>query len=425
MDRTPPKVVAAVPDSGAVGVRRRELTIRFSKVISERPSSQQATSLADMVLVSPRDGDPNVDWHRDNITISLRHGWRPNTAYTITLLPGIADLRNNVLRTPTVITFTTGATIPATTIRGAIFDAVRGTPDGGARVEAVARPDTSLVYVTVADSMGRFTLPGVNPGTYLLRGYTDDNRNRALDSREAYDSMTVTLRDSVRSEMLTFVHDSLGPQLGTVSPYDTVTLSATFDTPLDPAQRLNASQFVLLAPDSTRVSVTAVTLVREDTVGQRDTTQRRDTSAKQTPLGQPSGAPPSPPAAGGNAPPAGHPAAPPGAPRGAAALDSARRALAQQDTTRRDTTPGRGVPPRPTRALLIRTVLLTLPAPLKPRTEYRLRAVGIRGPTGVVLTSERTFTTPPARTAPSDSTGARRTGPRTPTLPHPLRQQRP
>ena len=94
-DAAPPVLVAIVPESGAVNMRPERVEFRFDEVVSERPS--RAPSLEQMVLISPSDGLPRVDWRRRTIAVRPRGDWKPNAVYTVTLLPGITDLRGNVM----------------------------------------------------------------------------------------------------------------------------------------------------------------------------------------------------------------------------------------------------------------------------------------------------------------------------------------
>ena len=116
----PAAITRTEPDTNAVNVRGKQFVIHFDEVIAEKPGS--AASLNDLVLISPRNSAPDVDWHRTSLSIHPHKGWLPNTAYTVTLLPGIADLRGNVRTTETVVSFSTGPTIPATSISGELFD---------------------------------------------------------------------------------------------------------------------------------------------------------------------------------------------------------------------------------------------------------------------------------------------------------------
>src|SRR3954465_13638806 len=111
-DVAAPEILSITPDSGTVGVKPKEVVFHFDEVVSERPTG--ATTLADLFMISPRDGVPSVSWHRDAITVKPAHGWRANTPYTVILLRGLADIRGNVRNTGATTFFSTGATIPRT-----------------------------------------------------------------------------------------------------------------------------------------------------------------------------------------------------------------------------------------------------------------------------------------------------------------------
>ncbi|MDQ2889629.1 MAG: Ig-like domain-containing protein [Gemmatimonadota bacterium] len=319
-------------------MRARELEIEYDEVISEHPAN--ASSLNDLVLVSPRNGAPRVDWHRSSISIRPSKGFRANTAYTVTVLPGISDLRGNIRRTPTVVTFSTGASIPRTVFSGTMFDWLSGLPVNTGMIEARPVSDTSVVYLTASDSIGHFHLVGVPAGQYLVRGYADPNHNRALDPGEAFDTTRVVLSDTINLEILTFAHDSAGPRLGTVTQTDSVTLRAIFDTPLDPRYPLTVAQFRLTGSDSSRIAVASVAPARPDTT-------------RGTPLLPP---------------------------------------VSQSAIPIPNRLPPPTVLPKPTRPLLVRDVIVVLAQPLRPGITYTLAALNAVGPTGRTLSSDRSFT---------------------------------
>ncbi|HEX6534290.1 MAG TPA: Ig-like domain-containing protein [Gemmatimonadaceae bacterium] len=382
-EHVPPKLLSVSPDSGAVNVRANEVQMQFDEVLSERPAGGGASDLAGIVLVSPRDGAPRVGWHRTRLTIRGRKDFRPNTVYTVTLLPGLADLRGNVRKEPTTIVFSTGPTIPRTRVRGIVFDWGAGTPLVAGNVEAIARPD-SVVYVGRADSTGRFELASLPPGTYTVIGYKDNNNNNEFDEREAFDSAHVVLKDSARVELLTFIHDTIGPRIDQVATTDSVTLRAKFDRPLDPSQNVSASMFRLERADSTAVPIRLAVSARSwdsthaTTAPAGDTTAARaDTAARRV----------GPPAAPG---------------RRAAAGDTTRRAPA----------------PKPSRPSPVSEVVIVAAQPLTPGATYRLEARGARNLLGHAANSSRAFVVPKATAestaAPGAPTAPRRRAPARP-----------
>lgn len=336
VDTEAPQIVRIAPDSGSTDVTPKHVVFRFDEVVSERPSG--ALSLAALFLISPREGEPHVDWSRDEIAIRPRDGWRQNTAYTITLLPGLADLRGNTRNTGATTIFSTGPTIPSGRITGTLFNWAENRIAARGLVEARTGPDTSLVYVASSDSAGDFVLANLPAGRYTVRGVIDDNSNRGLDPREAWDSVGVTLAESANIELLAFARDSTGARLSDVSVRDSVTLSLAFDNPLS-TQLPVAANVRVTGSDSTDIPVTAVALPAPDTATAR---------AGAAPVG------------------------PPG--------PSARR---------------------PSRPAPVRSIIVRLGRPLRRGLEYRVRVTDVRNLIGVARNSERTVVAPAATTPPA------------------------
>jgi uncharacterized protein (DUF2141 family) len=257
IDTKAPELVDVAPDSGATGITPKEAIFRFDEVVSERPSG--APSLQALFLISPRDGVPNVDWHRKEVSVRPSRNWRRNTAYTITMLPGMTDLRGNVRNTGAITVFSTGAEIPTSSIAGIVFNWLTGNPAPRAFVEARPAADSTIAYVAATDSTGTFRVSTLAPGRYRVRAILDDNSNRGLDPREAWDTVTVALTDTAGVEMLAFPHDSVGARLATVGLRDSVTLELLFDHAINVNQSFDASSISIRRSDSVDVPVISVT----------------------------------------------------------------------------------------------------------------------------------------------------------------------
>ena len=252
VDKAPPKIISITPDSGALNVRDRKVVFQFDDVVSDRLARGQ---LDQYFLISPRDGATRVAWHRHTIEIRPTRGFRPNTAYQITKLPGLADVRGNVDTTRLSFIFSTGPSIPAFSIIGRVFDWEAERPAANAIVEAIARPD-SVVYITSTDSVGGYDVGPFPPGTYTVRAYIDVNRNFAIDRQEKWDSTQVrftTTRPYVELDLIE--RDTLPPRISAVSQRDSTTLSVTFDHPIDPAMPITPAKFRIVAPDSSLVTI--------------------------------------------------------------------------------------------------------------------------------------------------------------------------
>lgn len=388
LDKRPPVLLFVLPDTGTVNARMREVLFRFDKVLSERPRGAQ--SLAQIVVVSPSDGPAIVDWRRQQLAIRPRRGWRANTAYTVTILPGLTDLNGNSTTKPLHTEFSTGSVIPGGVVRGVVFDWVAQRAVSGARIEAMIGADTILRYLAAADSAGRFVLPNLPPATVLVRAFFDQNNNLALDRREPWDSARVVLADSARLDFYVFVHDSIGPH-PTVTPTDSVTLRVKFDRPLLPGARLDSSNFVLRRTiDSSEARVRrawpaseydSLAAVRKKSTA--DSAAKADTSAAAR-------------SARTKADSA----------RAAVLRDSISNAQIASIRAARDTS--RVVPlPKPARPAPISEYVLELAAPLVSNAGMRLEVRGAVGLSGAVRASPNQTLFLWRRPEPKDSTAAK------------------
>jgi len=358
-DRSPPRVVRVTPDTNAVNVGARAATFYFDEVINDRGTGQQ--DVGSLFIVSPSDGTPRVSYHRTRIDVRPRNGFRPNTAYTITLLPGLGDLRGNSMKTGASVVFSTGATIPTVRINGVAFDWVAERGAANALIEAVT-PD-SIVYIAQADSSGRFSVGPLVPGTYLVRGTIDQNQNRTQDRTESWDSVRVTAPRSGLVELLAAPRDTLPARLTSVTLSDSVTLRLTFDRLLDPAQQFPVANFRVAGADSASIPLTTTSTPQQEAAAQRARAQQSADSARRADsvAGRP------------------RPVQPP-APT-ATPTDSAAK---------------------PSRPAPFNGISLGLARPLAPSATYRVTVKSVRALSRREGGSERTFTTPkpaPARTA--------------------------
>jgi hypothetical protein len=381
-DVAAPVIVSITPDTGSVGVKPKEVIFQFDEVVSERPPA--VTTLSDLFLISPRNGAPDASWHRSAIGVKPSKGWRANTPYTIIMMKGVADLRGNVRNTGASTFFSTGTTVPRTRIAGTVFDWLTGSPAAGALIESFVPPDTLHPYVALADSNGAFVMEHVVPARYSVRAYMDRNKNLSIDPSEPWDSLGVTLTDSIRTTLVIFTHDTVPPRIRDVRVLDSLRLSVSFDKPVDPTQTLGVTNFAVVAPDSSRVPIVSAG------PPEKDTTPPTNPAAGANP---PSGAKPvtganpvtgNPPTRGNPVTRAGGRGRPPAAPRDTSLVP-------------------KPVMPRP---IPITEVVIKLQHPLTPKTIYHVRAIGIRGLTGRTGDSEHSYTPPAPAPPPAAKPGA-------------------
>jgi Bacterial Ig-like domain len=390
----PPKLIELIPETNAVNVQTNRAVFRFDEVVSELPSGFE--SLDQLFLVSPmrRKQPVSAAWHRSHISLSPKGGYRPNTVYTITMLPGLTDLRGNTVKNEVTLTFSTGPTIPPTAVHGIVFDWVKATTAPKALIEAWAPSDTMTIWVAVADSSGRFTLPHLPPGRYTVRGYIDQNNDRKMELRELWDSTGVNLTDSANVELLTFIHDTIGPRISEVRIVDSLTLRIVFDKGVNVNQPITPALFTLKAKDSTAIPIaSAISGHAYDSVlsarqrSREDSVLRAD-SAKRAAAG------------------------------GVGARDTAaQRAREFRRQARRDSSlAARQL--KPSKPSPVTDAVLTIGTPLAPASFYRMSSLGLRNLLGYPRTAFLVFTTPKRDTtskadstrSKADSTRGRRPG---------------
>lgn len=287
--KEPPVVLTTEPESGAVNVTARGVTFEFDAIVNDRGPGGD---LSRLVLLSPHDEETSVRWRRDRIEVRAKRGFRPGTAYSVTLLPGFQDLNGNATKSATTITFSTGPTIPAFAVHGRVFDWPTERVAAGALIEVVRRSD-SLPYVGVSDTAGMFVVGPLEQGTYHVRAMLDANRNRALDPNEAWDTLGVQVTaESPFVELRAVARDTVGPRLLTVMVRDSVTIDAAFDRFLDPAVPIAPSSFRVVQADSTPVTVTEVLTASQFAARRaaRDSAARADTTQRDRPAPRPTAA---------------------------------------------------------------------------------------------------------------------------------------
>lgn len=408
-----PVIVKVTPDSGALNVKDRAVTVRFNEVVSER---SRGGDLSTVVVLSPSDGAARVQWRRDAITVRPRKGFRANTAYSLTIMPGLGDLTGNVTTTARTYVFSTGTTLPVGVVRGAVFDWTTLRPAGGALIDARLGNDTTFRWIARTDSTGRYTIPLLPAGSYTVRAVLDANANGRLEPRESWDSVTVSIADSLRLDLYAFVHDTLGARVVGADVRDSVTVRFSFDRPLALEPVLTSEQVELRRADSSRVRIRVVaraaaydSLARTREAAAKDSALRADTSA------------------------AGRLArARTDSLRLITVRDSIERARVEARRATRDTI-ATIAPPVPARAMITADFVAVLDEPLFPGT-YRIRIRDAVSVSRVTRSSERTFTrakpaekkgepeSPPAAAADkTKAPAAAPIGPATGTVPPPER----
>ncbi len=184
-DRDPPRIVAAVPDTNAVGVTEGTLRLTFSEAVDQR-------SLAGALTIVPEpDAPPRLKW--DGRTVEIDVGaLRDSTTYVVTLDNTFRDARGVALASPLTFAFSTGPTLNRGRLAGTVRDPATGAGIAGVDVfaydadEARAALPPRPLYRTQTTSEGRFAFQYLGETPLFVVALRDANRNRRLDPDEAY-----------------------------------------------------------------------------------------------------------------------------------------------------------------------------------------------------------------------------------------------
>jgi hypothetical protein len=248
-----PRVVQVSPEPFTVITDlRKPVIIEFDERLSERLEGVRDWN--DAVIVSPQTGDVRVRRGRRHVEISMAGGWQPGLVYRVELLPVIRDLFNNVRREPVELIFSTGATIMETALAGFVEDRITGRPVRGARISAT-HTDHDLTYVALTDSAGFFALRHIPEGPYEVAGWVDQNRNARLDLFEPHDATALRLAaaDTAVVELRLLPGDTTPARLLRASVIDPTKVELGFDDYFEPGPVPGTAQ-VFLAADSTFVT---------------------------------------------------------------------------------------------------------------------------------------------------------------------------
>ena len=399
-DLAPPLVLKVSPQNNAVGAKPKAVVLQFDEVISESPKG--AKDLAELVFISPKSGVPKVDWGRSKIEIRPSKGWKANTVYSVVIKRGLQDLRNNSIDSTIRLVFSTGGTIPNTSITGVAFNWQATKGMSGGVVEAIA-PD-STTYQVVTDSVGRFDLRYAPPGRYTLRAYDDRNSNRTLEPLEIWDTVSVTLTQTASAELYAFGHDTVGLRISDIALVDSGGgVKVTFDKPYAPTQVFDPGSIVVKRPDSSAVGIRLIRTPEERAMAdslraraKRDSIARIAARQDSTPALR---------ARTDSIARVKRADSVSAADRTERAAREAQRLAAARSGRRLspvDTTP----PPKMRRPELFNEVYITFNSVLPPQTQFRVEVKRLRSLSGTVRSPSRTFSTPKAPKV--DSTATRR-----------------
>ena len=208
-DRTPPQLLSVLPKdtSTNVPIKNTTITFLFDEMIDVK--SVQAA----LVINPYMDNKPTARASGKKMVLSFDDDLQPNTTYQIQFGKSVGDVHeNNKYKNLTYI-FSTGPVIDTNTVSGKATWATTLNPAKDVSImlytnlDDTAATRTKPTYVSKTDSVGKYSIGAIKPGTYQIVAVNDKNKNNAYDGGEGLgfinQNLTITGNDSVDFTMST------------------------------------------------------------------------------------------------------------------------------------------------------------------------------------------------------------------------------
>ena len=288
-DHAPPEIVVRsrpIPARPTSAPRQSSSSSTKWSAIGRRRGDGARSALSHLAA---HGGSADVSWHREpHHGASRASGFRPNTAYRITMLPGLADLRGNVRRTARRSSSPPARRFPPYSIPGRVFDWAAETP-GERRVrrgDLARRHERRLSRGDRLDRAvrRRAAAAGDIHGARADRPEREPHRSIATRSGTRRRSPSSDTRPMIELDAIERDH-AAGGRSRTSPSIDSVTLRVTFDKPLDPQIPLQPALVRIQRADSSHSRSREACNGRLHSIKRakhrlRDSARRADTDAR-------------------------------------------------------------------------------------------------------------------------------------------------
>ncbi len=185
-DIAPPKFTHSAPPNYSTNFSAKRVDLYFDEFLQLKDVNTQFYSSP------PIEKSPEILLYNKDVRINLREPLMPNTTYTFNFGTAISDLNEGNIAQNFMYVLSTGDYVDSLTLTGRVLNAFNlKTSDKEEKtpISIMFYDDLndSVVYkqkpkyITRADAHGFFTLPNVNPGTFLLFVIRDIGNNLKFD----------------------------------------------------------------------------------------------------------------------------------------------------------------------------------------------------------------------------------------------------
>ncbi len=177
VDKTPPKLEKAVPENGSVRFNSKTILLEFNELIRLNNPEQ--------IIITPQPPSrPVFSGNGDHVKVAFQDSLAPSTTYVISFLDLIGDNNENNRLKGYRYVFSTGDQVDSASLKGVVVQASTGKPLK--EVSVGLYPDTlgdtmllgkAAMYLTKADSSGRFLLENLGEKNFRILAFTDKDQN--------------------------------------------------------------------------------------------------------------------------------------------------------------------------------------------------------------------------------------------------------
>jgi uncharacterized protein (DUF2141 family) len=224
-DTIPPILVRSFPPNESLRFNAKEIELVFSEnVILNSPKEQ--------LIVTPTIGkDYKIAFRKNTVTISLEDPLLDSTTYTFNFRETVQDITEKNPVENLQLAYSTGEYIDSLSIKGTIYDLLKGKPVKDATVALHLENDTfnilehPAVYFTKTNERGEFHISHLKPENYFLYAFEDKNRNLIVNTRSesyGFKSEYEYLIENLENLSLGLVRLDAGPlKITSARPYNT------------------------------------------------------------------------------------------------------------------------------------------------------------------------------------------------------------
>ncbi|MBS3742541.1 MAG: Ig-like domain-containing protein [Candidatus Cloacimonetes bacterium] len=227
-DTTAPKIVDTEPANFTTNFSNDKVEFTFSEQI-DLDSFKRAFNIYPLV------DSLDYSWSPEKITVKFEENLHPDTLYRITISTECSDLRNNALKTPYTLTFSTGNKIPDFQIRGTINTDPRADEYEGNIFISLFSADSLLVSQAILSNELNYKFQNIEPRLYIISAFKDRNGNRVFNPKtEIRDRKQIVIEEPKEIINLTLTSiDEVPPKLKSInytsSQYATILFNEDID----------------------------------------------------------------------------------------------------------------------------------------------------------------------------------------------------